>query len=149
MQYNLTGKLQKGYIAEAGNILRRMAFEYNPEEFSETLSAEYKEIQSPGMSYPTFSYVGGNSTPITFTLFINGRSPGKQDAEKSIDFVKSFLPGSGNQDFLYSPPTPLLFCFGPYMRRCLLKTMTVNRTMFDRDLKTIQATIDVELIIIS
>lgn len=67
------GKLTKGYLAAADNPSLSVRFQYNPEMFTDNISVEYKEIRSPGITYPLYQYVGGEARSIEFTLFLDAK----------------------------------------------------------------------------
>src|SRR5690554_1812836 len=145
---NRTGRLEKGYLenTKTGKILR---FQYNPEEFSDDIQVAYREIKSPGISYPNYQYIGGEPRQIEFTLFLDNmeNTGGLNKVRETISFLNTFLPPH-NKGARYAPPPELIFGFGWFVKPCILVGMPTRYTMFDRNLQPLRAEVDVILKII-
>lgn len=145
---NRTGKLEKGYLENTanGHVLR---FQYNPEEFNDDISVEYREIRSPGISYPIYQFVGGEPRTIEFTLFLDNmeNKGGTNKVRETINYLNTFLPAA-NRATRYNPPPELIFAFGWFVKPCILVAMPTRYTMFDRSLQPLRAEVDVQLRII-
>jgi len=148
MPANRTGALTKGYM-ENRKTKKVLRFQYNPEEFTDSQGVEYREIKSPGISYPAFQYVGGEVRTVEFTLFLDNMENKKatNKVEETIKFVEQFLPTS-NKGSKYTPPPSMLFAFGWFVKECLLVRATPRYTMFDRSLRPLRAELDITLNIV-
>lgn len=145
---NRKGKLEKGYIENirTGGILR---FQFNPEEITDSSSVEYRDIKSPGISYPVYQYVGGEPRTIEFTLFLDNTETksGPNVILRAIGFLESFLPVP-NRGTRYTPPSSLLFAFGPMVKTCILESMPITYKAFDRSLQPLRAEVTITLKVI-
>jgi hypothetical protein len=145
---NRTGVLEKGYLenVKTGQVLR---FQYNPEQFNDDIGVEYREIKSPGISYPIYQYVGGETRSIEFTLFLDNmeNQGGTNKIRETINYLNTFLPPA-NMAVRYYPPPEVIFGFGWFVKRCILVAMPTRYTMFDRKLQPLRAEVDVRLNII-
>lgn len=128
-------------------------FLYNPSSYRESVGAEYQEIRSPGISYPIIAYSGGRVRRIEFSLYINGRGLDQGDDAGAdyvmewIAFLKSFLPQAGQRQF--TTPPILEFAFGPTVEQTVLESMEpINYTLFTKDLKPLEVTIPISLIVV-
>lgn len=143
---NRTSSLKKGYIAMAYDTSVKMDFQYNPEQFTDNLAVEYKVIKSPGVSYPMYSYVGGDVRSVEFTLFVDGWENPKIVRDK-IGWLHRLLPPANSNMQFKSPPI-CIFAFGWFVKKGILVSMPIRYTMFDRNLQPIRAEIDVTINII-
>lgn len=122
------GAKTKGYIKNlsTGGIMK---FLYNPETFEYSRGATYAEIAAPGMSYPDTQYVRGNSRTFSVELFVFDKPySGWFDSHKG--FLEDFLPPEVNSTDYVKPPE-MLFCFGNFIRRCVLNNLTVREEEYD------------------
>jgi hypothetical protein len=142
---NRTSTLEKGYIENnaTGSILR---FQYNPEEFSDSQTIEYRAIKSPGISYPVYQYVGGEVRTISLTLFLDNMetTSSTNKVKETIDFLNNFLP-TPNRGTRYAPPPSMTFGFGWFVKECLLIEMNTRYTMFDRKLQPLRAEVELSI----
>lgn len=145
---NLTGRLEKGYLENRATG-RALRFQYNPELFQDNISVEYREIKSPGISYPMYQYVGGEARSIDFTLYLDNRenNSGINKVRETINFLNSFLP-VGNRGKQFTAPPQLIFGFGWFVKPCILVAMPTRYTAFDRSLQPLRAEVDISLKII-
>lgn len=145
---NRTGRLEKGYLENksTGQILR---FQYNPEEFTDDIQVEYRDIKSPGISYPIYQYIGGEPRRVEFTLFLDNMENrgGTNKVRETINYLNSFLPVA-NKGARYTPPPELIFAFGWFVKTCILEAMPTRYTMFDRNLQPMRAEVDIVLKIV-
>lgn len=145
---NLTGRLQKGYLenVSTGRILR---FQYNPESFHDDIAVEYRDIKSPGISYPIYQYVGGEARTVSFTLFLDNRETrrGANRVRETINFLNSLLPVA-NRGRQFTAPSRAIFGFGWFVKPCILVAMPTNYREFDRNLQPLRAEVEVQLKII-
>lgn len=145
---NRKGKLEKGYIENLRTGVS-YRFQFNPEELNDSQAVEYREIKAPGISYPVYQYVGGEARTIEFTLFVDNTETqaGINAVRHAVSFLSSFLPPA-NRAAQYAPPSDLLFAFGPIVKTCILVSMPIRYTAWDRSLQPMRAEIDVTLKVI-
>lgn len=131
-------------------------FIYNPTSISETRGALYREINSPGLSYPLVAYSGGQTSKIEFELYLNGRAmiqgeyrtdeEGADFVQEWIDHLTSFLPTPGTQ---FRPPPVLEYAFGPRVERTRLESMDpIEYLAFTPNLKPLEVVIPITLIVL-
>lgn len=127
-------------------------FIYNPSEFTHEIGVGYSAIESPGISYPYIGYEGGRLHTISFDIYLNGRGLHKGDDEGAeavmewIRWLHSFLPPQNNGKQFRKPPD-LEFAFGWFVKITKLANYKARYTMFTPDLRPLEATISVELIV--
>lgn len=121
----------------------RKPFQFNPTTLDYARGATYTEISAPGMSYPNFQYVKGNARDFSVSLFIKDDPyTGKSDDYRK--FLENFLPPEYNLDG-YTKPPELVFCYGYFIRRCVLIDFSVSDTMFDSYLRPTESTFNLQL----
>lgn len=106
---------------------------FNPEQFSDTKSVNYGTINAPMQSYPRHVYQGGNATTLdNVELYYNHSNPTR--VREMVIWLQDFLPNSQDGVTVRVPPT-LLFSWGQwYTKRCILKSLTTDYTMFNSEL---------------
>lgn len=155
------GKLTKGYLAHANMPSIALRFQYNPETFTDNIGVEYREIRSPGITYPLYQYVGGEPRTIEFTLFLDAREKSvdpfgsstdlvknANKVRETINFLNTFLPGGGGVDDQFVAPPEMIFGFGWFVKRCILVGMPTRYTMFDSNLQPLRAEVDLKFNIV-
>lgn len=145
---NRTGKLTKGAIRN-NSTKKTLRFQYNPESFTDDVSVKYRDIESPGISYPIFQYTGGDVRTIEFTLFLDNveNSGSTNKITSAMSFIDAFLPPA-NKGRKYSPPPTMTFSFGWFVKDCVLESRQVEYTMFDRNLNPLRAEVTLRLRVI-
>lgn len=120
---------------------------FNPEQFGDTKSVNYGTINAPMQSYPRHVYQGGDVTTINnIELYYNHSSPAR--VREMVIWLQDFLPYSQDGVTVRVPPT-LLFSWGYwYTKRCILKSLSTDYTMFNADLQPIECklTLDLEVV---
>lgn len=132
----------KGWIKNEVTGEKR-SFMYNPQGFEHGRSATYAEISSPGSNYPVIRFVRGNSTVFGTELFLYDR-PYTGAIDSFISFISEFLPPE-NYISTFEEPPELLFCMGPFIKRCVIESYSVAEDMYDDALNKTQARIMLQL----
>lgn len=127
--FNTTG-YEKGFIKnlETGSIKN---FMYNPERIRYSRKTRYSEISSPGSSYPTFIYAGGESKEIPIELLLAGSS---SEVESQIKFLEEFMPKE-EFDWDYEPPPLMKVYLGSRKWTCIVDELDIEELRFDTELK--------------
>lgn len=137
-----SGAKVKGYIKN--NISgEKKSFYFNPSELSFERGASYKEFSSPGLNYPLFSYVKGNSTAFNVPLKIIDKS-NEGLIQSWEDFLSKFLPPTENNG-VYFKPDDLTFVMGNFICECILESLNTQYEDFNEDLYPIECTLTLNL----
>ena len=117
---------------------------FNPEQFGDTKSVNYGTINAPMQSYPRHVYQGGDVTTLNnIELYYNHNSPAR--VREMVIWLQDFLPYAQDGVTVRVPPT-LLFSWGYwYTKRCILKSLSTDYTMFNEDLQPIECKITLDL----
>ena len=117
---------------------------FNPEQFGDTKSVNYGTINAPMQSYPRHVYQGGDvSTLNNIELYYNHDNRAR--VREMVIWLQDFLPYSQDGVTVRVPPT-LLFSWGYwYTKRCILKSLSTDYTMFNEDLQPIECRITLDL----
>ena len=117
---------------------------FNPEQFGDTKSVNYGTINAPMQSYPRHVYQGGDVTTLNnIELYYNHNSPAR--VREMVLWLQDFLPYAQDGVTVRVPPT-LLFSWGYwYTKRCILKALSTDYTMFNEDLQPIECKITLDL----
>ena len=117
---------------------------FNPEQFGDTKSVNYGTINAPMQSYPRHVYQGGDVTTLNnIELYYNHNSPAR--VREMVLWLQDFLPYAQDGVTVRVPPT-LLFSWGYwYTKRCILKSLSTDYTMFNEDLQPIECRITLDL----
>lgn len=117
---------------------------FNPEQFGDTKSVNYGTINAPMQSYPRHVYQGGDVTTLNnVELYYNHNSPAR--VREMVIWLQDFLPYAQDGVTVRVPPT-LLFSWGYwYTKRCILKSLSTDYTMFNEDLQPIECKITLDL----
>lgn len=123
------GARTKGYIK---NLItsKLMRFQYNPENFEYSRGVTYSEIISPGMSYPDTQFVHGNTRSFPIELFFYDK-PYSGVINEYMNFIEGFLPPEKNSSGFKKPPE-MLFCYGYFIRRCVLEDLNIKIEEYDQ-----------------
>lgn len=139
---NRVGAKTKGWIKN--NVTGQMkSFQYNPTFLEYSRGATYVEIVAPGMSYPMTQYVRGNSRSFPVELFLYD-NPNSGAIESYLNYFHSFLPPEENKAGFIKPPD-LTFCYGDFIRKCVLTDLNVLIERLDEEGKPIQARVTLQL----
>ena len=117
---------------------------FNPEQFGDTKSVNYGTINAPMQSYPRHVYQGGDVTTLNnIELYYNHNSPAR--VREMVLWLQDFLPYAQDGVTVRVPPT-LLFSWGYwYTKRCILKSLSTDYTMFNEDLQPTECRITLDL----
>ena len=117
---------------------------FNPEQFGDTKSVNYGTINAPMQSYPRHVYQGGDVTTLNnIELYYNHDSPAR--VREMVLWLQDFLPYAQDGVTVRVPPT-LLFSWGYwYTKRCILKSLSTDYTMFNEDLQPTECKITLDL----
>lgn len=132
----------KGWIKnnESGD---KMSFQYNPTVLSYSRGVTYADISAPGMPYPLTQYVKGNVRTFPVDLFFYD-SPNTGAIKKHIKFFEGLVPPEDNSVKFTRPPT-VTFCYGYFIRKCVVENLTINIDQTDSSGEPIQALISLQL----
>ena len=117
---------------------------FNPEQFGDTKSVNYGTINAPMQSYPRHVYQGGDVTTLNnIELYYNHNSPAR--VREMVLWLQDFLPYAQDGVTVRVTPT-LLFSWGYWCtKRCILKSLSTDYTMFNEDLQPIECKITLDL----
>lgn len=132
----------KGWIKNnsTGN---KMSFQYNPTDLSYSRGVTYTDISAPGMPYPNTQFVKGNARSFTVPLFFYD-NPNTGVIKKYMSFIGGFLTPETNTSG-YEKPPEMTFCYGYFIRRCVLEDLNITIERMDADGEPIQATFTLQL----
>lgn len=136
------GAKTKGWIKN-NDTGKKMSFQFNPTNLAYSRGATYKEISAPGMAYPATQFVRGNASSFPVTLFFYD-NPNTGVIKKYLKFFNNFLTPETNNSEYTRPPT-MTFCFGYFIRKCVLEDLSVNIELMDEDGEPTQATFTLQL----
>ena len=131
-----TGAKTKGYIVNCNNN-KSMTFQFNPTTFQHSRGATYSEIVAPGMAYPTLQFIHGNSRTFSIELFMHDR-PHTGIITRYEKFLNGLLPPQKNKKN-YKKPPEILFCYGSFIRRCVVENLDTLIEEYDDEARPIQA----------
>lgn len=137
-----SGAKVKGYLKNNVTGLKK-SFYFNPSELSYERGATYQEFSSPGLNYPLFSYVKGNSTPFSVPLKIFDKT-GKGLISEWETYLSAFLPPLINNG-TFSKPDDMTFVMGTFICECFLESLTTDYEDFNEDLVPTECTFTLNL----
>lgn len=132
----------KGWIKN-NNTGKKMSFQFNPTNLEFSRGVTYADISAPGMPYPNTQYVKGNARSFPVTLFFYD-NPNTGVIKKHISFLGGFLTPETNVSG-YTKPPEMTFCYGYFIRRCVLEDLNIVIERMDEDGEPIQASITLQL----
>lgn len=132
----------KGWVKN-NNTGDKKPFQFNPMGLSYSRGASYSDISAPGMPYPETQFTKGNVSSFSVPLFFYD-NPNTGVIEEYIDFFNSLLPPETNEDGYTQPPT-LTFCFGYFIRKCVLEDLGIIIELMDENGNPTQAQITLQL----
>ena len=136
------GAKTKGWIKN-NSTGKKKSFQFNPTTLGYSRGATYTEISAPGMSYPNTQFVKGNSRTFPVTLFLYD-NPSTGVIKKHLDFLNGFLPPETNKSG-YTKPPDMTFCYGYFIRKCVLEDLSVVIEQIDENGEPVQATLTLQL----
>ena len=137
--------LSHGYLVneDTNDVLQ---FQFNPENYYTEHSANYEEIESPGSKYRKITYLGRNveSFPLTLQFYgLKNIVSGKSSKQIENFLEKLTKPAKKQKKIIHksnhfiSPPICTLV-IGPRIRETVVKSVKIERKMFNRKLETMQ-----------
>lgn len=134
--------LSKGYIKnqKSGKTIK---FQFNPSDYTSTRGTNFREISSPGTSYPRFQFVSGGARQLRFDVFLYDDGP-----ENFIKFMQEFLPPEDSSKGFKHPPL-MTVAFGNMVKTCLLENLEERYNEFNEDLSTKHAILSLTLKVVS
>ena len=132
----------KGWIKN-NSTGKKMSFQYNPTNFEYSRGVSYTDISAPGMAYPNTQFVKGNVRSFSVPLFLYD-NPSTGYIKSFMSFLGGFLTPETNQSG-YTRPPEMLFCYGQFVRRCVLEDLNINIERMDGDGNPIQAVLTLQL----
>lgn len=135
------GAKHKGYI-ENQVTMEKKSFMFNPPEISFSRGVTYSEIASPGMSYPLFQFVKGESMSFNFPLYFYDK-PYTGVIKEWLTFLNEFLPPeyTYRKDLNnFTKPPHLIIAMGGFVKRCAMESLDTKYTDFNSSLLPTEAT---------
>ena len=131
------GATNKGFIknVKTGEIQN---FLFNPSNFSDDISVTFNELGSGGAVKNKHQFITGSNRVIDLNLFLRSKDSSK--IEEFKNFLEDFLPITR----FVSPPQ-LLFCFGTYIKKCMLLDLKRDWTDFNQELQVTEMSIKLSL----
>lgn len=129
--------------------LGELTFQFNPETITYTCGAEFSQARGVGMHEPLYSYTGGKSTSISFEIYLNDM--GRRGNVDTNTFCSTLIKYS---KYGKETPTPngeystLKFVFGSSVFNCIISDLSIQYLAFDRNLKPIEAKIQITLTLV-
>lgn len=136
------GAKTKGWIKN-NDSGEKMSFQFNPTDLAYSRGASYVDISAPGMAYPDTQFVKGNVRNFAVPLFFYD-NPNTGVIKKYIEFFEGFLTPESNTEGFTVPPT-MTFCFGYFIRKCVLEDLSILIELMDDEGEPIQATMTLQL----
>ena len=136
------GAKTKGWIKN--NVSgKKMSFQFNPTTLEYSKSATYTDISAPGMPYPDTQFVKGNVITFPVTLFFYD-NPCTGVIQNKLDFLNKLLPPETNKSG-YTKPPDITFCYGYFIRKCVLESLSVVIEQTDESGEPTQAVVTLQL----
>lgn len=132
----------KGWIKN-NDTGAKMSFQFNPTFLSYSRGASYADISAPGMAYPDTQFIKGNARSFPVTLFFYD-NPNTGVIKKYMNFFGGFLTPETNSKGYTRPPT-MTFCFGYFIRKCVLEDLSINIELMDDKGEPTQAVMTLQL----
>lgn len=130
------GAKTKGYIKNLKDG-KTMKFQFNPENLHYSRGVTYADIIAPGMCYPATQFVHGNIRTFTVELFMYDK-PYTGVINDNMLFIGKFLTPETNPKDYVKPPE-MLFCYGYFIRRCVLEDLDILVEEMDESGRPTQA----------
>ena len=122
-------------------------FLYNPASFQDSISVNYNEVQTCGMSYPALVYGGGAQRSINFDIYLNDKvEPGI--TRSFISHLHSYIPPAKKTGYQFKAPKKIVFSFGWFVKECYVQSMEIDYSAFSPQLQPIEATVNITLLLV-
>lgn len=117
-------------------------FEYNPPEFESSKDVNWAEIGIPGLNFPLQQFVRGGLHTISLEVYFNtDYYDDKYDIKDSIRRLELLIDKT---EETLAPPI-CLFSWGKFQVPCVIGSVSVRFTMFDREGAPVEATVNLAL----
>lgn len=117
-------------------------FEYNPAGFETAKEANWAEIGVPGLDFPLQQFVRGNLKTLSIEVYLNRDFYGKEhDVRGSVERLESLVESAEESK---APPI-CVFQWGRFDFVCVVGSVSVSYSMFDRGGDPIEATVSLSL----
>jgi hypothetical protein len=132
-----TGATTKGWVKN--NVTGALkSFQFNPESFEYSRNVNYADIVGPGQAYPVTAFVNGNSREFTVELFLFDKPySGLIDKDYMLFFGKFLTPETNYTG--YTRPPDMTFCFGYFVRKCVLTSFNIINEEYDSNLNPVRS----------
>lgn len=127
---------------------RTVEMQFNPEQFQETVGANYEELTVPGLSHQPLQFTHTSNEAFSFELFHIAYS--REEMER-IHLTRRFLkslcfPRGGADDVVGgSPPRALLVWPRMLSITCVLRKVSLTHVLFNRQAQSRQFNAQIEL----
>ena len=136
------GAKTKGWIKN--NITgEKKSFQFNPQSLKYSRGVTYVDISSPGSQYPGTAFVKGNARSFPIELFLYDK-PYTGVINSYMSFMGAFLTPENNVKG-YSKPPDMTFCFGYFIRKCVLEDLDIVIEDWNENLQPVQAKFTLQL----
>lgn len=112
-------------------------FQFNPTILEYNREVSYVDVDSPGINYPGTQFVKGNARIFTVELYMRDR-PYTGKAKEWSTFLGRMLTSETNVSTADKIPHDLTFCYGRFIRRCVLVGLNIKNTLFDDKLNPVE-----------
>jgi hypothetical protein len=130
------GASKKGFIKNMSNGTIKN-FLFNPSTISDEIAMNFKELGGGGAN-KKYQYVGRDNRTIDLELFLKSKDPSQIEDFKN--FLEGFIPFTR-----FKAPPLMLFCFGTYIKKCMVLNIKRNWTEFDEQLKVTEMKVTLAL----
>ena len=117
---------------------------FNPSSFRKSVGVEYAETAGATANYPIMQYSGGTTPEIPVEFYLNARTEG-HDLRGFINLLQDTLPWERTKPPFNTPPQPIIFAYGWFVKKCRLTNLDIEYTMFDKNLEPIEAKVSMTL----
>ena len=137
------GARTKGWIKN--NVTGELKnFQFNPEKHSYGRGSSFSEVSSPGLPYPLTQWVKGNLREFSVELYLHDAPVQTGTILDFTNFIGRFLPPETNVKGYKKPPS-MTFCFGIWIRQCVLTNLDITWERTDDAGRPIEARFNMTL----
>lgn len=104
--------------------------QFNPEGMPYSRSANFTDINSPGMAYPLTQFTGGNTREVSLKLFYY--DPNGSKITSARKFFNALMPPEKNTNTFTKPPS-FTFAYGYFVKKYVLVELEVDDAMLNSD----------------
>lgn len=116
--------------------------QFNPQEISEKLGVNWKELDILGMSHKPLQYLNTENLTLSFDLVFNVLSQNGDQAFSTRLFLHSLCYSKrGSQDVIGGGPSRVLFSWpNLFSLTCVMATMEIKHQRFNNAMQSMQFT---------